>query len=369
MSDALRRTPLHAEHVAAGAKMVPFAGYEMPVQYPTGITAEHQAVRTTAGLFDVSHMGEFEISGPDALALILHLCSNDASDLEIGQAQYSTLPRADGGLLDDLLVYRLADRYMLVVNAANREKDLAWIQQHARRFDARVVDRSDETALLALQGPVAQAILSPLTDLDLDSIAYYHFAEGEVDGHPALVSRTGYTGEDGFEIYVANDAAVPLWRRLLEQGHRYGLVPAGLGARDSLRLEMGYPLYGNDLDEEHNALEAGLGWVTKIDRPEFIAGEALRRRKAEGVSVRLSAFRMLERAFPRPGYEIASGGEVIGRVTSGTLSPTLGIGIGMGYIPTSFSKPGTAVDVIIRGRPVAAEIVRLPFYSAGSLRR
>ncbi len=369
MNQSLRRTPLYEEHVAAGGKLVPFAGYEMPVQYPSGITAEHQSVRTAAGLFDVSHMGEFEISGPEALDLIQHLCSNDASELALGQAQYSTLPREDGGLLDDLLIYRLPDRYLLVVNASNREKDFAWFQRHAGRFDARIEDRSDDTALLALQGPVAQAILAGLTDSDLESLAYYHSTQAEVDGHPVLLSRTGYTGEDGFEIYLPNEGAVPLWRGLIEEGRRYGLIPAGLGARDSLRLEMGYALYGNDLDEEHTALESGLAWVTKLDRPEFIAAEALRQRKEEGVSIRLVAFRMVDRAFPRAGYEIANDGEVVGQVTSGTLSPTLGTGIGMGYVPVSLSKPGTAVDIVVRGRPVAAEIVRPPFYVTGSLRR
>ncbi|HET7321821.1 MAG TPA: glycine cleavage system aminomethyltransferase GcvT, partial [Longimicrobiaceae bacterium] len=260
-ADTLKHTPLHAEHLAAGGKMVPFAGYEMPVQYPTGITAEHQAVRTAAGLFDVSHMGEVEVWGERARDFVQFVTTNDVDRVEVGQAQYSTLPNEEGKLLDDLLVYRFPDHYLLVVNASNREKDVAWMRRYADRFGVELRDRSDEIALLALQGPRAAEILGRLTDEDLDSLGYYRFREGQVDGRPAIISRTGYTGEDGFELYVANEDAAPLWRRLLEAGADEGLIPAGLGARDSLRLEMGYALYGNDLDETRTPLEAGLGWV------------------------------------------------------------------------------------------------------------
>lgn len=369
MTEALRRTPLYDEHVAAGGKIVPFAGYEMPVQYPTGITAEHRAVREAVGLFDVSHMGEFEVSGPGALDLVQYLTTNDAAAVEVGQAQYSTLPRDDGGLLDDLLVYRFADRYMLVVNASNREKDFAWIARHAERFDVHLVDRSDELALLALQGPETEKILASLTGVDLSGIGYYRFVEGNVDGYPAIVSRTGYTGEDGFELYLSAEHAAPLWRALLEAGAPHGLIPAGLGARDSLRLEMGYALYGSDLDESRNPLESGLAWVTKLDKGDFVAREALLRVKEAGIAERLVGFRLLERGFPRHGYDIAHAGERIGTVTSGVLSPSLGVGIGMGYVPAAHAKPGSRIDVVIRGQPVPAEVVRPPFYTEGSIRR
>jgi aminomethyltransferase len=367
MSD-LRRTPLHSEHVSLNGKMVPFAGYSMPVQYPSGITAEHRAVRSAAGLFDVSHMGEFEVRGPQALELVQHVTTNDASRLEVGQAQYSTLPAENGTLLDDLLVYRFPDHYLLVVNASNRERDLEWIRSHAGGFDAEVRDRSDEIALLALQGPNAAAILARLTDLDLEEIAYYHFREGTVAGRPAIVSRTGYTGEDGFELYVANADAVPLWRAILEEGAAEGVVPAGLGARDSLRLEMGYALYGNDLDETRTPLEAGLGWVVKLDKGDFVGREALVRRKEQGVDERLAGFRLLERGFPRHGYPVRHEGRPAGEVTSGVLSPSLGQGIGMAYLPAAAAKPGTRVEVVIRDQPVPAEVVRPPFYREGSVR-
>ena len=370
MSQAtLLRTPLHGEHAALNAKLVPFAGYEMPVQYPTGITAEHQAVRTAAGLFDVSHMGEFEVRGERALDFVQHVTTNDVSKLEVGQAQYSTLLNHDGKLLDDLIVYRFPGHYLLVVNGANKDKDFRWISQFTGEFGVELVDRTDDIALLALQGPRAQAILARLTDHDLESIRYYRFAEGVVDGVPAIISRTGYTGEDGFELYVAASDAVQVWRRLLEVGRGDGLIPAGLGSRDSLRLEMGYALYGNDLDEDTTPLEAGLGWVVKLDKGDFVGREALQRQKAEGVGRRLVGFRLKERGFPRHGYPIAVGGEEVGTITSGTLSPSLGEGIGMAYVPTAAAKPGTEVGVVIRGTPIPAEVVRPPFYTGGSVRK
>ena len=368
MTSFLKRTPLHAEHAALGAKLVAFAGYEMPVQYPSGITAEHRAVREAAGLFDVSHMGEIEVRGEGARDFVQFVTTNDVDRIEPGQAQYSTLPREDGTLLDDLLVYRFDRHYMLVVNASNRERDLAWMRRHAQRFGVELLDRSDELALLALQGPASEAILAPLADAPLGEIGYYRFRVGSVDGRPAVISRTGYTGEDGFELYVSAGDAVPIWRWLLQAGAADGLVPAGLGARDSLRLEMGYALYGNDLDERRTPLEAGLGWVVKLEKGDFVGREALRAQKEAGVEERLAGFRLLERGFPRHGYEVRVDGEPAGEVTSGVLSPSLGEGIGMAYVPAAAAKPGTAVQVVIRGQPVPAEIVRPPFYTRGSIR-
>ena len=283
MSAGLARTPLHEEHLRAGGRMVPFAGFEMPVQYSRGIRAEHAAVRERAGLFDVSHMGEFEVRGAGALELVQWLTTNDAGRMEVGQAQYSAFCDEKGCVLDDLLVYRFEDRYLLVVNAANHEKDWAWVSRHASRFDCAVRDVSDRTALLALQGPTAADVLGGLTGADLGAVGYYRFTTGEVAGAPALVARTGYTGEDGFELYLEAGDAAGVWRALLEAGAAHGLEPAGLGARDSLRLEMGYALYGNDLDEEHTALESGLGWVVKPGKGDFAGREALvRQRRGSG---------------------------------------------------------------------------------------
>jgi aminomethyltransferase len=274
----MKHTPLHAEHLRLGAKLVEYAGFEMPIQYPSGIQAEHRKVRQVAGLFDVSHMGEFRVTGMGALPLLQSLTVNDVSRLTVGQAQYSALCKANGTVLDDLLIYRLEEReYLVVVNASNREKDLAWILSHLSAFDVLVEDRSDETALLALQGPRAQEVLQPLVDIDLDRIAYYHSETGRVAGVPALIARTGYTGEDGFELYLPwGEVAVEVWRAILAAGAPLGVEPVGLGARDSLRLEMGYPLYGNDLDEEHTALQSGLGWIVRLEKEaDFIGKDAL----------------------------------------------------------------------------------------------
>jgi aminomethyltransferase len=368
MTEELRRTPLHAEHLERKGKLVPFAGYEMPVQYPSGITAEHHAVRRAAGLFDVSHMGEVEVWGDRALDFIQAVTTNDASRIEVGQAQYSTLPNERGTLLDDLLVYRLPDHYLLVVNASNRARDVEWIRGHADRFGVELRDRSDEIALLALQGPRAAEILAPLTDTDLSEIGYYRFTEGQVDGRPAIISRTGYTGEDGFELYLANADAVPVWRRLLEIGEPLGLIPAGLGARDSLRLEMGYALYGNDLDEEHTPLESGLGWVVKLDKGEFVGRDALLLQKEAGLQRRLVGFRLLERGFPRHGYPVRVDGEIAGVVTSGVVSPSTGEGVGMAYVPASAAKPGTRIEIVIRDQNIPAEVVKPPFYTRGTVK-
>ncbi len=369
MSDGLKRTPLDQEHVALGGKMVPFAGYSMPVQYPTGITAEHRAVREACGLFDVSHMGEFMVRGPGALDLVQRISVNDAEKIEVGQAQYSAMCLENGCVIDDLIIYRFADHYMLVVNAANLEKDWAWVSRHAADFDVELENASDSTALLALQGPGAREVLRSLASIDVDDVKYYRFAEGAVAGVSGVISGTGYTGEDGFELYLPAEGAVTVWRALLAAGKDAGLIPAGLGARDSLRLEVGYALYGNDLDEEHTTLESGLGWVTKLDKGDFVGRDALAKQKESGVTRRLVGLRVTSKAFPRPGYGIVSDGEVVGNVTSGTVSPTLGYGVALGYVPVGLSKPDTAVQIDARGRLVDAVVQRPPFYTEGSIRR
>lgn len=369
MTDALQRTPLHDRHVAAEAKIVPFAGFEMPVQYRTGITAEHRAVREAAGLFDVSHMGEFVVRGPQALDLVQHVSVNDAAQIEVGQAQYSAMCLENGCVVDDLLVYRFADRYMLVVNASNLGKDWNWIEGHAQAFECGLEDVSQDTGLLALQGPAAREILRPLAGIDIDDVKYYRFAEGEVAGVPAVISGTGYTGEDGFELYVGANDTPALWDALMEAGADAGLMPVGLGARDSLRLEMGYALYGNDLDEQHTTLESGLGWVTKMNKGDFVGREALAAQRESGVARRLVGMRLEGRGFPRPGYDIVHEGEVVGTVTSGTVSPSLGSGIAMGYVPVELAKPDTRLQIDLRGRPVDALVQRPPFYTGGSIKR
>jgi aminomethyltransferase len=369
MADALKRTPLYEEHQRLGGKIVPFAGFEMPVQYPSGIMAEHQAVRNAAGLFDVSHMGELDVRGPDALAFLQYVTTNDVSKLVVGQAQYSAICGEDGGVLDDCIVYRFDDHYMVVVNASNLDKDREWIIAHAGNFDVVVTDQSDETGLIALQGPLAQQVLQRLTEDDLDEIGYYHFAEGDVAGVHCVISRTGYTGEDGFELYLPADRTVEVWKRLLESGRQDGVVPAGLGARDSLRLEMGYALYGNDMDERRTPLEAGLAWITKLDKGDFIGREALQQQKAQGVRHRLMGFVCQERGFPRHGYPVHIGGEPAGEVTSGIVSPMLQQGIGMCYVPAESAKPGTRVDIMVRDKAIPAELARPPFYTKGSVRK
>jgi len=349
--------------------MVPFAGYAMPVQYPTGITTEHAAVRETAGLFDVSHMGEFEVKGPQALDLIQKVTVNDAARVEVGQAQYSAMVDEQGRVIDDLIIYRFADFWMMVVNASNRAKDWAWVTRHAEGLEVELTDRSDEIALLALQGPKAREILQPLADIDLDTVGYYRFAEGSVAGVKGMISGTGYTGEDGFELYMPADGAVQLWKAIIEAGTPHGLIPAGLGARDSLRLEVGYALYGNDLDDQHTTLESGLGWITKLDKGDFIGREALAAQKEAGVEQRLVGMKLTERCFPRPGYPILVDGVEAGIVTSGTVSPSLGFGVAMGYVPVSHASAGSEVAISVRGKPFAAVVQRPPFYTEGSIRR
>ena len=368
MSD-LVHTPLFERHVRLGAKLVPFAGFEMPVQYPTGIRAEHEAVRNAAGLFDVSHMGEFIVTGPEALAFVSWATSNDPSRLDEGQAQYSVLCQEDGGIVDDLIVYRLGEqRFRLVVNAANLSKDWEHLEELASRFDVALRDESDDIGLIALQGPAAQEILAPLVSIDLDPIGFYEFDQGQVAGVPGVVSRTGYTGEDGFELYLPADRTAAVWDAVLEVGEPHGLIPAGLGARDSLRLEMGYALYGNDIDDGTTPLEAGLGWLVKLGKEDFHGKAALARQKNEGLRRRLRGFRLEERGFPRPGYEVVYRGEVVGPVRSGTLSPSLDAGIGTAYLPPDAAE-GDSLQIRIRGRDLEARVERMPFYRDGSVRK
>jgi aminomethyltransferase len=362
-ASTLEQTPLHDVHVALGAKMAPFAGYDMPVQYPTGITAEHNAVRSSCGLFDVSHMGEFDIRGPDAVDFVNYVTSNDVTALVEGQVQYSTILNEGGTIEDDCLVYRFADRIMMVVNAANREKDLEHIQRYRERFDCTVKDVSRDVALLALQGPQAVRVLQPLTASHLDAIEYYHFTEGEVAGVPAVISRTGYTGEDGFELYFAAADARRLWETLLAAGD---VTPAGLGSRDTLRLEMGMALYGHDIDDTTTPLEANMGWVVKFKKGDFVGREALAAHKERGVERKLVGFTIAERAFPRHGYPVYYDGQPQGTVLSGTVSPSLGIPIGTCYLPRAVASEGTTFEVEIRGRRLPATVVKTPFYKQGS---
>jgi len=369
MNDTLKKTPLHDVHLGLGAKMVPFAEYEMPVQYPTGITEEHRAVRAVAGLFDVSHMGEYLIHGPQALDLVQLVSVNDAGSLAVGRCQYSAMCGEDGGVRDDIVVYHMPDHYMVVVNASRRAEDWAWLVEHAEGLDVTLEDRSDDIGLLALQGPRAQEILDPLADLSLDDVAYYHFTEGTVAGCRATISRTGYTGEDGFELYVAEEDSVAVWSAIFEQGEGSGLLPCGLGARDSLRLEMGFALYGNELDEEHTPLASRLGWLVKLDKGDFSGRDALVRQQEEGGHDRLVGIRLTERGFPRSGYPLVHDGNVVGSVTSGTVSPSLGYGIALGYVPAGLASAGTEVGVGIRDKVVPGVVVRLPFYTEGSVRR
>ncbi|MBP1654528.1 MAG: gcvT [Bacteroidetes bacterium] len=358
---ALKQTPFHGAHVRSGAKLVEFAGFEMPIQY-AGIVEEHKRVRNSVGVFDVSHMGEVEVRGPGALAFVQRITVNDASRLVEGRVQYSAMCYEDGGIVDDLLVYHCGDHYMLVINASNTEKDIAWMRSHATG-DVTINDRSESTGLLAVQGPKSLATLQRLTDLDLGSIQYYHWKPGMIAGVKALVSRTGYTGELGFELYVGSDpaAGLALWDAVMEAGREHEIGPVGLGARDTLRLEMGFCLYGNDIDRTTNPLEAGLGWITKLEKGDFIGRQALQAVKQQGLRRKLVGFSLNDRAFPRHGYEIQAGGKRIGVVTSGTFSPVLEKGIGMGYVDAAHAASGSALDIMVRDRCVPATVVQLPF--------
>ena len=354
-AEALRRTPLYEEHKALGARLVDFAGWEMPVQYE-GIKAEHEAVRTRAGLFDVSHMGEVIFRGPQAEEAVQRLVTRDVSRLTVGQAGYAAVCYESGGTVDDVLVYRTPDDFLIVVNASNREKDVQHFRENTGDLDMEVVDESDEWALLALQGPEAVGLLQPFTETDLSAIKYYRYEVGEVEGAYAVISRTGYTGEDGFELFVRSDDAPALWRRLIEAG----AAPVGLGARDTLRLEAGMCLYGNELDAETTPLEAGIGFAVHLDKEsEFIGQQALRREQEEGLRKRLVGFKVEGRGIARHDYPVTVDGETVGSVTSGTLSPTLNEAIGLALV-----APGVEdrFEVVIRSRTVPVRAVSLPFY-------
>lgn len=357
----MKNTALTQKHISLGAKMVPFAGFNMPVQY-SGIVEEHLTVRNAVGVFDVSHMGEFILKGDKALDLIQKVTSNDASVLVDGKVQYSCLPNDKGGIVDDLLVYRIdAQTYMLVVNASNIEKDWNWISQH-NSYGVDMKDISDRTSLLAVQGPKAAQALQSLTDIDLASMEYYTFKKGKFAGiDNVLVSATGYTGAGGFEIYFDNEHAERIWDAIFNAGKDFGIKPIGLGARDTLRLEMGFCLYGNDIDDTTSPIEAGLGWITKFTK-NFINSEALLAQKNNGVSRKLVGFEMIDRGIPRHGYEIKdTAGNTIGVVTSGTQSPSLNKAIGMGYVKTEFSKPDTEIFIQIRDKGIKAKVVKIPF--------
>lgn len=363
----LKKTPYSDFHIAAGAKMVPFAGYLMPVQY-SGIIAEHKAVRNSVGLFDLSHMGEFEVSGKGAKSFLQSVTTNDVSALEVGQVQYTCMTYEDGGIIDDLLIYRLESDYLLVVNAANIEKDFDWLSQHLTETgDVKLVNRSEELSLLAIQGPQAQALLEELTDLDLDGLEYYRCVCDEVAGRDVLFSRTGYTGEDGFEFYIPVEDGEFFWKAFVKAGKKYDLALIGLGARDSLRLEMKMALYGNDIDQTTNPYEAGLGWVVKLDAGRFVGSEILEKIKKEKPARRLVSLVLDGKAFPRAGYKIFDGSEEIGVVTSGTMSPSLGVPIALGYVPRRLSKPGNHVEIEIRGKRFGAAVVKPPFYKKPSV--
>jgi aminomethyltransferase len=362
-SGALKRTPFHDKHVALGAKMVPFAGYEMPVTYPIGLLAEHKAVRERAGLFDVSHMGEFMIRGERAVEFANYVTTNDVEALAVGQVHYSTILNERGTIEDDCLVYRFADHVMMVVNASNIAKDYARIARHAADFGVTIEDVSDNMGLLALQGPIAASILQTLTKTDLSTIRYYHFVEGEVAGMPMIISRTGYTGEDGFELYHDVQYSSRLWDAIMGAGD---VSPAGLGCRDSLRLEMGMALYGNDIDDTVTPLEANLGWLVKLKKGEFVGRPVLNEQKANGLKKKLVGFTLEERNIARHGYPVFAAGESSGTVCSGSMSPTLGIPIGTAYLPIELTKEGSTFEVEIRGKRVPATVVKPPFYKDAS---
>jgi aminomethyltransferase len=358
-----KQIPLNDLHVSLGAKMVPFAGFNMPVRYSSDIE-EHMAVRNGVGIFDVSHMGEFTVKGPKALDLIQYVTSNDASKLVNGQAQYSCLPNDTGGIVDDLIVYKIKDEdYLLVVNAGNIEKDWNWIVRH-NTTGADLKNISETICLFAVQGPKAVSTLQKLTATNLGAISYYHFAIGEFAGVPdVIMSNTGYTGAGGFEVYVHKNHAEKVWHAIFEAGKEFGIKPIGLGARDTLRLEMGFCLYGNDIDDTTSPLEAGLGWITKFTKA-FVNSDNLMKQKEAGVTRKLVGFKMIDKGIPRHNYSIKdAAGNTIGKVTSGTQSPVLGIGIGLGYVPTNLSSPGSEIFIDVRGRSLKAEVTKLPFIS------
>lgn len=358
----MKNTALSDKHIALGAKMVPFAGYNMPVQYE-GVNAEHETVRNDVGVFDVSHMGEFLLTGPNALDLIQKVTTNDASTLTIGRAQYSCLPNGKGGIVDDLIIYRMKEeQYLLVVNASNIDKDWDWISSH-NSFGVEMRNLSDDYSLLAIQGPKAVEAMQSLTSVNLADIKYYHFEVADFAGiEHVIISATGYTGSGGFEIYCKNIEVEQVWNKVFEAGAPFGIKPIGLAARDTLRLEMGFCLYGNDIDDTTSPLEAGLGWITKFNK-EFIDSDFLKNQKETGVSKKLVAFEMVDRGIPRHDYRILdAAGNVIGKVTSGTQSPSMKIAIGLGYVNTEFTTVDSEIFVEIREKGIKAKVVKLPFY-------
>ena len=360
----MKETALTHKHIALGAKMVPFAGYNMPVQYE-GVNAEHETVRNGVGVFDVSHMGEFLLKGPNALALIQKVCSNDASVLFDGKAQYSCLPNGKGGIVDDLIIYRISEEaYFIVVNASNIEKDWNWISQH-NDLGVEMQNLSDDYSLLAIQGPKAAEAMQSLTSVDLANMTYYTFQYGTFAGiENVMISATGYTGSGGFEVYVKNQDAEKLWDAVFEAGAAFGIKPIGLAARDTLRLEMGFCLYGNDIDDTTSPLEAGLGWITKFTK-DFTDAEFLKNQKAIGLSRKLVAFEMIDRGIPRHDYPIQdANGNIIGKVTSGTMSPSMKVGIGLGYVSIENAALDQEIFIEIREKGVKAKVVKLPFYKA-----
>lgn len=362
----LKQTPLNAIHRQMGGRMVDFGGWDMPVQYPAGTIEEHLRTRTHAGLFDVSHMGEIDVKGPDAIAFVNRLTSNDVTKLVDGQAQYSALTTPQGTVIDDLLVYRLAeDHLLLVVNASTTDKDWEWIKSHHSGESVELNNVSADYCQIALQGPDAQSILQKLTDLPLSEIKYYHFTPGSVDGVAGIVSRTGYTGEDGFEVYAPAAKAEQLWNKILEAGQAgtpTGVLPCGLAARNTLRLEAGMALYGNDIDDTTTLLEANLGWITKLDKGDFTGREALARQKAEGVKRKLVGFEVTDRGIARDHQEVVINGERVGHVTSGSPAPFLKKNIGLAYVPVEFATTGQQIQIDVRGRLVGAQVVKTPFY-------
>jgi len=359
-----KNTPLLDRHIELGGNMISFGGYLLPTHY-SGINLEHLVVRSKAGLFDVSHMGEFIISGSDAESFLQKVTVNDVASLSVGQAQYSAMCYANGGMIDDILVYKKKNEFMLVVNAANNEKDLDWLNSHAQG-DIRIENMSDDIGLVAIQGPRSRNILQTLTDSNLTNIQFYRFVEGRLNGKKAIISRTGYTGELGFEIYASSDDIGEIWDAIRKAGQDKGLEPAGLGCRDTLRMEMKLALYGNDIDDTTNPIEAGLGWITRLGKTDFMGKNALLEAKAN-VTRRLVCLEMTERAIPRQGCTILMNDESVGIITSGTMSPSLETGIGIGYVNRPFDKSGIELLVDIRGRMKSAVVVKPPFYKNGSL--
>ncbi len=359
----LKKTALNDAHRRSGGRMIDFGGWDMPVQYTAGTIEEHMAVRTAVGLFDVSHMGELEIKGPQALDLVQHLTTNDASKLSDGQAQYSALTYPEGTFVDDILVHRFApDHYFLCVNASNADKDYEWIREHAGDFDAESSNVSPNYTQLAIQGPKALEVLQPLTGVELAAIKYYWFTRGDVEGVPAIIARTGYTGEDGFEIYFEPNESDRIWNRILESGKPHGILPCGLAARNTLRLEAKMALYGNDIDDTTTVYEADLGWICKLNKGEFIGRDRLARQKEEGMTRKLIGFEVTDKGIARDHYPILINGEEAGMVTSGSHAPYLKKNIGLGYLPIEQSGIGSEFEVDVRGRRLAAQVVQTPFY-------